>query len=136
MSAEMDRGKDTERGTTLIELLVALIVLATGVLAVAQLFPAGQGVQLRDRLRTEASQLSREKIEELQMLDIHDPNLSQGRHPAGGATEKLGNAAALQRYYDVDLMAAPLDNLRKVTVSVTWKSARACTMQAVTYLGR
>ena len=136
MIDSLQRISVSERGTTLLELLVALIILSVGVLGVAQLFPAGTRVQVQDRLRTEASQLSREKIEELQALDINDAALTAGRHPAGAATDTLGYAGGLGRYYQVDLLAAPLDNLKKVTVSVTWKHARACTLQAVTYLGR
>jgi len=136
MADRVVRRLDSERGTTLLELMVSLIVLSIGVLGVSGLFPAGTRVQVQDRLRTEASQFSREKIEDLQTLGINDPALAQGRHPAGGAVETLGEAGGLQRYYNVDLLAAPLDNMKKVTVCVTWRHARACTLQAVTYLGR
>ena len=124
-----------QRGSSLIEMMVALTVLAIGVLAVAQLFPAGSRSQVRDRLRTEASQLAREKIEQLEVADWTDADLASGRHPAGGA-EKLGAVGALGRYYDVEPMAAPLDNLKQVTVHVTWNQVRACTVQAVTYVRR
>jgi prepilin-type N-terminal cleavage/methylation domain-containing protein len=135
MNAPRNRRVPAERGTTLIELMVALTVLAIGVLAVAQLFPAGSRSQVRDRLRTEASQLAREKIEQLEVLDWTDADLATGRHPAGGS-EKLGSVGALGRYYDVAPMAAPLDNLKQVTVHVTWNAVRACTAQAVTYVRR
>jgi len=124
-----------ERGTTLLELMVALTVLAVGVLAVAQLFPAGSRAQVGDKLRTESSQLAREKIEQLETLDWNDPDLTPGRHPASGP-ENLGAVGALHRYYDVAAMSAPLDNLKQVTVHVTWNQVRACTVQAVTYVRR
>jgi prepilin-type N-terminal cleavage/methylation domain-containing protein len=136
MADRVVRRLDSECGTTLLELMVALVVLSIGVLGVSGLFPAGTRVQVQDRLRTEASQFSREKIEELQVLDINNAALTAGRHPAGAAFEALGDVGGLHRYYNVDLLAAPLDNLKKVTVSVTWQHARACTLQAVTYLGR
>ena len=135
MTTRIHRRSDPERGTTLVELLMALVVLSIGVLGVAQLFPTGTRVQVQDRLRTEASQLSREKIEQLHNVAAGDPSLTAGRHPAG-APEQVGSAGGLKRYYDVESMAAPLDNLLKVTVHVTWKPARACTVQAVTYLGQ
>ena len=124
-----------ERGTTLLELMVALTVLAVGVLAVAQLFPAGSRSQVRDKLRTEASQLAREKIEQLEVLDWTDLALTPGLHPAG-APEKVGNVGTLSRRYQVDAMGAPLDNLKRVTVDVTWNQVRACSVQAVTYVRR
>ena len=126
---------DPERGTTLIELMVALIVLSIGVLGVSQLFPTGTRVQVQDRIRTEAGQFSREKIEQLRNLDPNGADLTVGRHPSG-ATEKLGDAGKIERYYDVEAMAAPLDNLKRITVSITWKHVRACTLQTVTYLGQ
>jgi Tfp pilus assembly protein PilV len=122
-----------ESGTTLLELMIALTVLAIGVLAVAQLFPAGSRSQVRDRLRTEASQFAREKVEQLEVLDWTDPALTPGRHPAAGS-EPLGAVGALGRYYQIDAMVAPLDNLKRVTVLVTWNQVRACSVQAVTYL--
>jgi len=134
MTARIHRNADPERGSTLLELLVALVVLSIGVLGVSGLFPAGTRVQVRDRLRTEASQFSREKIEQLHNVALTDPSLTTGRHPA--TPEVLGEAGGLRRYYDVELLAAPLDNLRKVTVSVTWTQVRACTVQAVTYLSQ
>jgi len=135
MTPRHNHGIRAERGSSLIEMMVALTVLAIGVLAVAQLFPAGSRSQVRDRLRTEASQLAREKIEQLEVTEWTDPALTSGRHPAG-APEKLGSVGALGRYYQVDAMAAPLDNLKRVTVHVTWNQVRACTVQAVTYLRR
>jgi Tfp pilus assembly protein PilV len=134
MTARVHRTSDPERGTTLIELMSAIVVLAVGVLGVAQLFPTGTRVQVQDRIRTEASQLCREKIEQLHNVDLTDPTLSTGRHPV--TPEQVGSAGGLLRYYDVESMAAPLDNLRKITVTVTWRHARACSLQAVTYLGQ
>ena len=62
MTTRIHRRSDPERGTTLVELLMALVVLSIGVLGVSQLFPTGTRVQVQDRLRTEASQLSRENL--------------------------------------------------------------------------
>jgi hypothetical protein len=72
------------------------------------------------------------------------PSPSYGDLPAHEArqqqvsagTEPLGSVGALGRYYDVDAMVAPLDNLKRVTVHVTWNQVRACSVQAVTYVRR
>ena len=109
-----------ERGATLIELMMALVVLSIGLLAVSQLFPAGTRGQVRDRLYSSGNYYAQEKIEEISARTWADPGLSIGRHPAGTAVESLGTRGTWQRFYQVDAMAVPLDNLRKVSVTVNW----------------
>jgi prepilin-type N-terminal cleavage/methylation domain-containing protein len=128
--AQRDRA---ERGISLMELLIALTVFSIGALALSQLFPAGARSQLRTQLRTEAGQYSREKIEQLEALSWSDTALTAGRHPGGAATEKLSSVGTLARFYQVDSLTGFTD-LKRVTVSVVWWSAKRCTVQAVTYL--
>jgi prepilin-type N-terminal cleavage/methylation domain-containing protein len=127
---------DSARGATLVELLVALVVLAIGVLAVAQLFPASSRGQTRDRMRTAGSNYAQDKIEELETLTWIDAALSVGRHPAGITNEILGSSGKWQRSYTVEAMAAPMDNLRRVTVVVTWTVVKPETVNAITYVRR
>src|SRR5258705_8254517 len=117
----------SERGVTLVELMVALVVLAVGVLALAQPFPAGTRKQARDRIFTSANAFMQDKVEELGTKNWADPEMSVGRHPAAGF-DSLGAARSLLRCYDVTSMAIPLDNLRRVTVRMQWQylGARAC----------
>lgn len=124
----------SQRGASMIELMIALVVLALGVLAVAQLFPAGARGQTKDRMTTAGSYYAQQKLETLQVLNWFDAALTDGRHPAGTATEPLGNTGKWQRYYEVTTLAAPLDNLKKVTVTVTWNFMGARSVTATTYL--
>jgi type II secretory pathway pseudopilin PulG len=112
---------------TLVELMVALVVLAVGVLALAQTFPAGTRKQTRDRLFSTANQYVSDKTEELSTKNWADAEMDLGRHPSAGF-DTLGSLKTHFRYYDVTSMANPLDNLRKVTVRVQWTylGARAC----------
>lgn len=125
-----------ERGTSLIELMIALVVLSLGILAVGQLFPAGTRGQLQDRMLTAGNYYAQEKIEQLQRLTWSDPALTVGRHPPGTATDALGPTGQWQRYYDVSTLPAPLDNLKKATVTVGWTFMGARSVQATTYLRR
>ena len=125
-----------QRGATLVELMVALVVLALGILAVGQLFPAGTRGQLKDRMMTSASYYAQEKIEELTPLSWSDPRLTLGRHPAGVAVDSLGDSGAWQRFHVVEQLAAPLDNLKKITVTVSWNFLGARQVTATTYLRR
>jgi prepilin-type N-terminal cleavage/methylation domain-containing protein len=116
-----------ERGVTLVELMIALVVLAVGVLALAQTFPAGSRKQTRDRLFSTASDYVQDQSELLSTKNWADSEMDLGRHPASGY-DTLGASRKLMRYYQVSSMASPLDNLRKVTVRVEWQyqGARAC----------
>jgi prepilin-type N-terminal cleavage/methylation domain-containing protein len=126
----------SERGASLIELMIALVVLSLGILAVARLFPAGARAQLGDRLMTSGSFYAQEKLEELNRLPWADANLTDGRHPPGAAVEDLGTSARWHRFYEVSTLPAPLDNLKKVTVTVSWTFMGDKSTQSTTYLRR
>src|SRR4030095_17025027 len=115
-----------QAGASRIELLIALIIMAVGILSVAQLFPASSRGQTKDRMLSAASYHAQQKIEELATKTFADAHLAAGRHPAGTATEALGNNGQWRRFYQVTDMAAPIDNLKLVTVTVRWNSVRAC----------
>ena len=126
----------SQAGVTLIELMMALVILSIGLMAVGQLFPAGTRGQVRDKLFTTANYYAQEKLEEVAGKDWSDPELTLGRHPAANF-ETLGTYGTWQRFYQVDGMAIPLDNLRRVTVTVNWRyQDMARTVSTVTYVRR
>jgi type IV pilus assembly protein PilV len=126
----------SERGATLIELMISLVVLALGILAVVRLFPAGARSQLGDQMLTSGNYYAQEKIEVLNHLQWSDAQLTDGRHPAGIATEACGASGRWARYYEVTSLASPLDNLKKVTVTVSWTFMGTRQTQSTTYLRR
>ena len=130
------RGQSAEGGASLIELMIALVVLSLGILAVSQIFPAGARGQLQDRMMTAGSYYAQQQLEELNRLAWSDAALTDGRHPPGLATVDLGATGKWHRYYDVSTLPAPLDNLKKVTVTVTWTFAGVRSVQSTTYLRR
>jgi prepilin-type N-terminal cleavage/methylation domain-containing protein len=125
-----------DRGASLVELMIALVVLSLGILAVSRLFPAGTRGQLQTRMLTSASFYGQEKIEDLGRLPWGDAALTDGRHPAGTAAESLGTSKQWRRFYQVTTMAAPLDNLKQVTVTVNWTFMGARQYQTTTYFKR
>ncbi|MBI5711693.1 MAG: hypothetical protein HZC42_15525 [Candidatus Eisenbacteria bacterium] len=132
-------GRDTwseERGTTLAEVLLALVVFSIGILAVAQLFPAGSRGQVGDQLASSANYYARDKVEQLSGVAWSDSQLTVGSHPAGGATEGLGSNGQWQRSYEVAVLPAPLTNLKKLTVTVTWQHLGPHSVTATTYIKR
>ena len=113
-----------QRGATLIEVLIALIVLSIGVLAVAQLFPAGSRTQAQNRQISNANYYVQQTFEELRSQGWSDASMSVGRHPAGIAVDTLGATRSLWRFYEVDILPAPLDNLKRVVVTMSWNRAK------------
>lgn len=111
-----------ESGFSLVEVLIALIVMAVGIFAVARMFPDGARGQQQDRMTLGANDYVQEKVEYLRGLAWSATDLTEGRHPAGTATESCGSGR-WQRFYVVTTMASPLDNLKKVDVTVTWTGA-------------
>jgi prepilin-type N-terminal cleavage/methylation domain-containing protein len=127
--------RDSESGMTLVELLVALVVLSIGILSVGGLFPAGSRGQDQARLLTSADMYAQQKLEELNTLSWADPALAVGRHPAV-TYDSLGASKRLLRSYQVTAMTAPLDNLRKVVVTVEFTSGRHRTVSVTSYVRR
>ena len=131
------RARSAEAGMSLVELMIALVVLAVGILAVGRMFPAGARSQAQDRLLISANYYAQEKIEALTGLSWADASLFDGRHPAGIAFDTLGTGQWL-RCYQVTTMTGTLQNLKKVDVTVNYHGAgqasRAVT--ATTYLRR
>ena len=111
----------SQDGITLVEVMIALVVLSVGLLAVGQMFPAGSRSQTQNRMRTSADFYAQEKIEELSTLAWADNNLTAGRHPAGAVFDSLGDYKTWLRFYQVDVLPIPLDNLKRVAVNVSWR---------------
>ncbi len=129
------RSHRAQRGTTLTELMVALVILTVGILSVGQLFPAGSRGQLQSRMTNSANYYAQEKLEQLRGQAWWSTALANGRHPATG-TEALGTGGQWQRFYEVSTLAAPLDNLKKVTVTVSWTFMGSRSVTATTYVRR
>ena len=109
-----------ERGITLVEVLIALIVLSLGIMAVGGIFPTATRTELQTRMLSSASYYAQQKLEELKALNWDDPALNPGRHPAGSVCDTLGASRAWTRFYVVDAMVSPLEDLKRVRINVSW----------------
>ena len=125
----------SQRGSTLAEVMVALVVLSIGILAVARVFPAGTRSQVQSRVTSTANYYVQDKLEELSGKTWTDAALTTGRHPAAGF-DTLGTHGTWKRRYQVDQMVAPLDNLKKVTVTVNYTVQGARSVASTTYMRR
>ena len=122
---------------SLVELMIALLVLAVGLLAVGRMFPLGARSQAQDQLLTSANYYAQEELETVTGRTWADPMLTDGRHPSGTATEALGSGQ-WQRFYQVATMTGSLSNLKKVDVTVTYQGAGRSvrSVTATTYVRR
>ena len=125
-----------ERGITLVEVLIAILVMSTGILALGRLIPAATRGQLADKMLTQANAYAQQKVEDLQTLTWSDPRLADGRHPTATTDEPLGSGGQWERHYEIATLAVPLDNLKKVTVTVEWKFGGPHSVTATTYMRR
>ena len=123
---------------SLVELMIALVVLAVGLLAVGRLFPTGARSQEQDRLLTSANYYAQEEVELLTGRSWADPLLTDGRHPAGTAVEALGANSQWTRFYQVTTLNGSLDNLKQVDVTVNYQGAGQASraVRATTYVRR
>jgi prepilin-type N-terminal cleavage/methylation domain-containing protein len=133
----MTSDRSREQGMSLVELCIALMVLAIGILAVARIFPAGARAQAQDQILMRANYFAQEKVEALTGLSWSDAAMFDGRHPAGTDFDTLGSGQWL-RCYQVTTMTGSLDNLKRVDVTVNYSGAGQTprSLTATTYVRR
>jgi len=117
---------------TMVEMMVALIVLSIGLLGIAAIFPAGRRFSTRDRMLTTASDLALQKMEQIRTWSYSDSNLTVGTHPTASG-ENVGPNNRYLRWWSVTQLAT---DLRMADVRVTWTATRPETARVVTYFKR
>jgi len=120
-------------GLTLVEVLIALVVLTVGILALGRIFPAGSRSAVAARMQTAGNQYANEVYEDLRGVTKTSAALAVGRHPPSGF-DSLGTTRAWRRFYVITQMPAPLDSLLKVETTVIWGSAKPESVNIIGYL--
>ena len=106
----IDMKKNDEKGFTLVEILIAIVVLAIGVLAMGQMQIASiRGNSIANTL-TEATTLAQDRMENLIGLSYND--LTAGSHP--GPNNPIYNIS-----WNITL-DYPINNTKEIRVIVTW----------------
>lgn len=101
-------------GFTLIEILLAMAIFSIGILAVGSMQISGINNNASARMRTEATVLASEMVEELMSLeDYNDPLLDDDTH----------SAASPNNIYCIEwsaILDSPIPAAKTITLSVRW----------------
>jgi type IV pilus assembly protein PilV len=117
MTDRLHRPRDA-RGVTLIEVLVALLLFAVGMLALASLIPAGTKSVSKSGEQTRASELAAQTVEALLDTPYGDGDLTAGTHQHPGNPHPGS--------YYVSWMVEddqPLASCKRITVYVRWPTS-------------
>lgn len=73
-------------GFTLIEILVAIVILATAILGIMALFPSSYRQITNSSRMSAINHLGRQKVDQLRATYFDDKDLADGLHPSTGAS--------------------------------------------------
>jgi prepilin-type N-terminal cleavage/methylation domain-containing protein len=106
---------DNENGMTLIELLVVCMVIGIAFMGLVAIFPLGMQNVNESRMRTVATDLAQEKMEELLSLRTDDTDLNAGSHedPANPVR------STFNRFWTVT-DNTPIADMKTIEVRVTY----------------
>jgi type II secretory pathway pseudopilin PulG len=128
------------RGFTLVEIMVAMLILFFAMAGIVPFFLSGLGQASAVRYKSQATNVAREKMEQIRQLDYREII------DAGYLEERFGKTVTERGVtydvaYAVDASAYDTGTLKKVTVTVTWtapptvSAASMTTMIHQQYLG-
>ncbi len=124
---------DDATGLTLVEVMIALVILSIGIMALGRVLPIGSRAEMSARLQSTAVEYGNEVFERTRGMTRNAPVLAIGRHPATDY-DTLGTLRSLRRYYVVSQLAAPLDSLLKIDASVLWRDTKPESVTFTSYI--
>ncbi|MFH1678478.1 MAG: prepilin-type N-terminal cleavage/methylation domain-containing protein [Candidatus Omnitrophota bacterium] len=114
-----------QKGITLVEIIVSMVVLSLILLGVIGMFVSGKTYLMRAQYKQTALHLAREKLEELEALDF-DADCLLGAltpgvtYPTVTCPDTGGLPSGWSRSWTIIDDAAP-PNFKRITVTVQWQ---------------
>ncbi len=106
------------RGFSLLELIIAIAVLAVGLVGVLQIFPIGLRASQRAGMMTKASFLAQNKIEDIKLAGFDAITELPPKIPLSGED---GDFEWVIKIDNISLEGVESsDDMRKIVVTVTW----------------
>lgn len=124
-----------ERGFSLLELIIAVAVLAIGLVGILQIFPVGLRASRRSGMITKAAFLAQNKIEEVKITGFDAIQELPPKIPLSGSEGDFEWEIAID---EVDLEGLDsTDDIRQITVTVSWPERnRTRSKDFLTYVTR
>lgn len=107
-------------GLSLVEILVALIILGFGVTMVMRMLPDSNAATTRARNMTKATNLAQEKLEQLMSIPFDGADLTAGVHP--DPTNPINSH--FNRSWTVQ-DDNPFADMKRIVVRVTYPTSRS-----------
>ena len=110
-------------GFTFLEVIVAISILAIGIVAILQIFPLALNIEKLNQMETQAVFLAQEKVEEEKSKAYQDIQIAtEIEDSLPSPFEKFSRETRIT-YVDSDLVATTSDlGLKKIEVEVRWQS--------------
>ena len=121
------------RGFSLIEMVVAMGLLAMGLIGVIRLFPVGLRASKRSEVVSKGTFLAQQRLEELKLAGYAALSATPPTVPLSGSSGQYQWAATVE---PVDAAGLPTTNdVRAVTVTVQWpESGQTRSTAVMTYV--
>ncbi len=107
-----------QKGFSLLELIIAIAVLAVGLVGVLQIFPIGLRASQRAGMMTKASFLAQNKIEDVKLAGFDAITELPPKIPLSGRDEDFEWAIEIDNILLEGVESS--DDMRKVIITVTW----------------
>ena len=121
------------KGFTLIEVIMAMAIMAVGIIGVVRLLPVGLRASKSSEMMSRAAFLAQEKLEELKLAGFDA--LSAPDFPLEGEEKDYSWTAQAS---EVSLEGlASTEDIRQLTLTVSWQEkGRPRSQDFVTYIGK